>query len=126
MKKLILGLCGTLLLCGCNGTSMRQDAIGDVRIGQVCKVQFRRDAAGPAESNPNSPPVDALVGVLKARGDNWIVVSNPANDDESSFVIPTQAILFIQVFPKIKPHEAFPKRPPAGAAPASEPAAPPP
>jgi hypothetical protein len=105
MKRLLVALCGLVLLAGC-GQSKASPMAQSARkhVGKWCEVQFRRDALGaaadlpipPATTNINGASV-TISGKLKALDDNWLELGEVDNQDEKTlFLIPTHGILMLR------------------------------
>jgi hypothetical protein len=88
------------LLGGCGGSEPKQPPIGE-----IVKVQFRRDALGSAHDLPVSPTTDSqngarvsLSGTLMLVNEDWIVLEY----QKRAHWIPRHAVLLIRVDNEVK------------------------
>ena len=73
----------------------------EVRVGEQCTVQFRRDALGAAHPNPVPPLTNSIngaetsvSGTLVSADDSWVVLDR---GDSGELWIPTSNVLLLQL-----------------------------
>lgn len=97
---------GVLIMSGVSclpsGEAATQNVAVD-KVGERCKVQFRRDALGAANPNGVPPLTDSMngadtsvFGTLTFADETWVVVNNETTGE---MWIPTSTVLLLQ-FPK--------------------------